>query len=403
MVLRPADLGHARSASPLHSAPLQPAWRARAPAPGCPHSAQPCAAAAAARAGADVCGRDARARHQRGRRAGGGRAAGLCRGRPGAAAACPALTIPLPKPYPVAQLHMPTPMHTLVFSQPHTLIPTPSWRVPDRARPHTRAAMRGQALSAPAGALTRCAGRGGAQTLFCGNVVGDQVVQVTRGGVRLAGAGGLRAEWRPPQGLQVNVASASASQARCLRLFQAPRAGRACARPCMSGLPCAPRPALPGPAAPVSGRAWWLACPTRPALPGTARLQRSKRAVGGQVVVAAGEGHLVCLEVGDGALREAGHVSLGAEVRARAAALPGARGRPPQMRAEGVAPVARCCGVAGAKPAEHVPGARACAGSLHPAVCTPHRSVPPRQPRALGRQRRGRPERAAGAARRWPA
>lgn len=38
-------------------------------------------------------------------------------------------------------------------------------------------------------------------------------------------------------------------------------------------------------------------------------------ACGGQVVVAAGEGHLVCLEVGDAALREAGHVALGAEVR----------------------------------------------------------------------------------------
>ena len=55
------------------------------------------------------------------------------------------------------------------------------------------------------------------QTLFCGNVAGDQVVQVTRGGVRLAGAGGrgLLAEWRPPPGLQVNVASASATQVGC--------------------------------------------------------------------------------------------------------------------------------------------------------------------------------------------
>ena len=54
-----------------------------------------------------------------------------------------------------------------------------------------------------------------AQTLYCGNVVADQMVQVTRGGVRLVGAGGrgLLAEWRPPPGLQVNVASASASQA----------------------------------------------------------------------------------------------------------------------------------------------------------------------------------------------
>ena len=91
-----------------------------------------------------------------------------------------------------------------------------------------------------------------AQTLFCGNVAGDQVVQVTRGGVRLAGAGGrgLLAEWRPPPGLQVTVASASATQ----------------------------------------------------------------------VVVAAGEGHLVCLEVGDAALREAGHVALGAEVACLSAA-----------------------------------------------------------------------------------
>ena len=54
------------------------------------------------------------------------------------------------------------------------------------------------------------------QTLFCGNVAGDQVVQVTRGGVRLAGAGGrgLLAEWRPPPGLQVTVASASTTQVR---------------------------------------------------------------------------------------------------------------------------------------------------------------------------------------------
>ena len=36
--------------------------------------------------------------------------------------------------------------------------------------------------------------------------------------------------------------------------------------------------------------------------------------------MAAGEGHLVCLEVGDAALREAGHVALGAEVACLSAA-----------------------------------------------------------------------------------
>lgn len=53
-----------------------------------------------------------------------------------------------------------------------------------------------------------------AQTLFCCNVLHDQLVQVTRGGVFLVDAesGGLNARWSPPSGYQVNVASASPSQ-----------------------------------------------------------------------------------------------------------------------------------------------------------------------------------------------
>ena len=68
------------------------------------------------------------------------------------------------------------------------------------------------------------------QTLYCGNMVGDQMVQVTAAGVRLLSAqtGALQDQWLPPQGLQINVASASPSQVL----------------PCPA-LPC---PALPCPA-----------------------------------------------------------------------------------------------------------------------------------------------------------
>mmetsp|Transcript_12957 Transcript_12957/g.36428 ORF Transcript_12957/g.36428 Transcript_12957/m.36428 type:complete len:1117 (+) Transcript_12957:258-3608(+) len=53
-----------------------------------------------------------------------------------------------------------------------------------------------------------------AQTLYCGNVLHDQVLQVTRLGVRLADAksGRLLLQWSPPDGHQVNGAAANASQ-----------------------------------------------------------------------------------------------------------------------------------------------------------------------------------------------
>lgn len=46
-------------------------------------------------------------------------------------------------------------------------------------------------------------------------MVGDQMVQVTSAGVRLLAAqtGALHHEWLPPSGLQINIASASPSQA----------------------------------------------------------------------------------------------------------------------------------------------------------------------------------------------
>ncbi len=52
------------------------------------------------------------------------------------------------------------------------------------------------------------------QTLYCGNMVGDQMVQVTSAGVRLLAAqtGALQDCWLPPSGLQINIASASPSQ-----------------------------------------------------------------------------------------------------------------------------------------------------------------------------------------------
>ena len=55
-----------------------------------------------------------------------------------------------------------------------------------------------------------------AQTLFCANSVADQLLQVTRADVRLVDATtrALVQAWQPPAGLQINVASASASQVR---------------------------------------------------------------------------------------------------------------------------------------------------------------------------------------------
>ncbi len=52
------------------------------------------------------------------------------------------------------------------------------------------------------------------QTLLCGNMAGDQLVQVTTGGVRLlsAASGASVQQWQPPAGLQINIAAASATQ-----------------------------------------------------------------------------------------------------------------------------------------------------------------------------------------------
>ena len=56
---------------------------------------------------------------------------------------------------------------------------------------------------------------GGAQTLYCGNALHDQLVQVTRASLRLLSAGTkqLLHEWRPPSGLSIDVAAGSPSQA----------------------------------------------------------------------------------------------------------------------------------------------------------------------------------------------
>ena len=54
------------------------------------------------------------------------------------------------------------------------------------------------------------------QTLCCGNTVSDHLVQVTGADVRLVDATTrqLVHQWRPPAGLQINVASVSPTQAR---------------------------------------------------------------------------------------------------------------------------------------------------------------------------------------------
>ncbi len=64
----------------------------------------------------------------------------------------------------------------------------------------------------------------GMQTLYCGNVVGEQLVQVTAAGVRLlaASTGALQDQWLPPQGLQINLASAGPSQVQTYPALQLP-------------------------------------------------------------------------------------------------------------------------------------------------------------------------------------
>jgi Mono-functional DNA-alkylating methyl methanesulfonate N-term len=53
------------------------------------------------------------------------------------------------------------------------------------------------------------------QSLYCGNTASDQIVQITRQSLRLIDAGTqqLAQEWRPPDGLAINVAAASPTQA----------------------------------------------------------------------------------------------------------------------------------------------------------------------------------------------
>eukprot|EP00951_Prasinocladus_malaysianus_P046774 scaffold647929_cov33-Prasinocladus_malaysianus.AAC.2 len=66
-----------------------------------------------------------------------------------------------------------------------------------------------------------------AQTLNCCNVVHDQLVQVTRGGVRLvdAASGKLRAQWAPEDGRQVRSASTTHDDQMSLMPPSRPAAG----------------------------------------------------------------------------------------------------------------------------------------------------------------------------------
>lgn len=55
------------------------------------------------------------------------------------------------------------------------------------------------------------------QTLFCGNVAFNQVVQITASGIFLLGqnANGSAVKWRPPNGRQIGVCSCNGSQIVC--------------------------------------------------------------------------------------------------------------------------------------------------------------------------------------------
>lgn len=58
------------------------------------------------------------------------------------------------------------------------------------------------------------------QSLYCGNTAADQIVQITRQSLRLIDAGTrqLAQEWRPPDGLAINVATASPTQASTVHI-----------------------------------------------------------------------------------------------------------------------------------------------------------------------------------------
>lgn len=53
-----------------------------------------------------------------------------------------------------------------------------------------------------------------AQTLYCGNAIGKQIVQVTPKEIRLLSTGEkqLLHQWQPPSGMQINVAAGNPSQ-----------------------------------------------------------------------------------------------------------------------------------------------------------------------------------------------
>ena len=61
---------------------------------------------------------------------------------------------------------------------------------------------------------------GNVQTVLCANLLPDQLVQVTPAAVRLLPASGdsLLNQWEPPNGLHINLASASSSQVCALAL-----------------------------------------------------------------------------------------------------------------------------------------------------------------------------------------
>ena len=88
------------------------------------------------------------------------------------------------------------------------------------------------------------------QTLCCANTLDDGLLQVTPLDVRLvdAGTGALVHQWKAPAGLQINTASASATQVRPASFVlkhshQAERASmRMCTLPTQRAYPRSSRP-----------------------------------------------------------------------------------------------------------------------------------------------------------------
>ncbi len=138
------------------------------------------------------------------------------------------------------------------------------------------------------------------QTLYCGNAVHDQLLQVTRASLRLVDAGTreLRREWRPPAGLSIDVAAASASQVLRMPIFTR-QDSASFSRWQDTSRPCTMIGSTPKPES----------------NPCVYDRQRPTRCFDhSQALLASGDGNLTYVEIVEGDIQEKAHLKLDSEI-----------------------------------------------------------------------------------------